>query len=412
MSNKIFNPSKQPRNVLEILKWLVFDLVLLKYYSDTLNKKQTIIKFLKINVWMILMSLTVYSLGCFLIAIFDFPNQYPELFNIEHWIRDEGFTFQKFLLYFFEYVEGVIEGGIFSLIFGLIAISMGGGLMFGLAFGLIFSLMGSLSVGLVEGLTLNLVGYLIHGFTDGLALGLSFGLIFGLKGGVIFGLLGGLAFGAVFGFEVTFGFIIGWYLFYFRIVFYPYYFMSSFFNATLDNNVYLKDGMIWLPIWRLKNKLCKDAFQRFTIAKEFVNFLLTHRPLQRPLAMDILHAATAGEWKEHPLNAHYLNSPAILEEQKKHYQPSNQWLSLLEKTKVSLQASENQHQTFLYEQNFDQFYEALKQLREQTLRESPCWNFHYLLALDYWLERVEKKPLSMTKNLSNSLEYDKEKVKK
>ena len=173
-----------------------------------------------------------------------------------------------------------------------------------------------------------------------------------LAGGLGVGLAGGLALG--------FGFAINWYVFYFRISFYPYHFIKSFFIARLDSNVYLKDAVIWLPIWGLKKKLFQDAYQRPEIAKQFVGFLLEYRPLQRELAMDILHAATAGEWKANVLNADYLNSPKIAEEQKKKYQPSNEWLDILEQTKENFQSSETQNQAWLRQQTFEQFFNLFK----------------------------------------------------
>jgi len=79
MDNNVFNPPKQPRNSLELLKWLIFEPVLLKNYEKTLDKKQTVI-FLKAYAWISLIALGIYILKIFVTVMFDLTTQYPNFF--------------------------------------------------------------------------------------------------------------------------------------------------------------------------------------------------------------------------------------------------------------------------------------------------------------------------------------------
>jgi len=86
----------------------------------------------------------------------------------------------------------------------------------------------------------------------------------------------------------------------------------------------------------------------------------------------------------------------ISEKQKKKYQPSDNFLNLLDIIKNNFHSSETQNQAWLRQQTFEECYNNLKQLREQILRESPRWNFHYLPAVDAWIERAEEKLEELT----------------
>jgi len=71
-------------------------------------------------------------------------------------------------------------------------------------------------------------------------------------------------------------------------------------------------------------------------------------------------------------------------------------LNLLNNIKDNFQSSETQNQAWLRQQTFEECYNNLKQLREQILRESRRWNFHYLPAVDAWIERAEEKLEELT----------------
>jgi len=314
MDNNVFNPPKQSRNSLELLKWAIFEPVLLENYSKTLDKKQTVIASLKAYVWIALISLTIYSVNCLFMSIewiLSMFEIFPES-SIEYWILETNSLSENFTIFFIDNLVSalkiIIGGIIVSQIIGLT-----GGLRKNLMLALIISLIGSLPISfifdlanpdfnwinplmlsLILGSILSLIEYFTFAFILGLVINLgAYNLSYSFADALILNL----------------GFIIGWYVFYFRIPFYPYHFIKSFFNSKLDKNVYLKDGLIWLLIWGLKNKLFQDAYQRPEIAKQFVNFLLEYRPLQRELAMEILHAATAGEWKANVLKLNHFNAP-------------------------------------------------------------------------------------------------------
>ena len=71
---------------------------------------------------------------------------------------------------------------------------------------------------------------------------------------------------------------------------------------TFEQNPYLKDGTIWLPLWPANRKLLLLAKQQPEVACDFANFLLEYRPLQKKLAMRILHAVRKNESED--MNSH------------------------------------------------------------------------------------------------------------
>lgn len=93
--------------------------------------------------------------------------------------------------------------------------------------------------------------------------------------------------------------------------------------CKLDDNVYLQDSTIFLPIWRATSKLTQQAQQDPKMAQQFIDFLLEYRPLQTKFAMHITHAATAGTWQ--PLDADKLNPPTIIQETG-NLIPTDKWL--------------------------------------------------------------------------------------
>jgi len=90
---------QKPRSSLELLKWLIFESVLLRRYSESLKWKQAITVFLKAYLWIALFSILLWLSVNFVISIFDLPSIYPDQFNkdiLEGW-QTHTTWFSKFI---------------------------------------------------------------------------------------------------------------------------------------------------------------------------------------------------------------------------------------------------------------------------------------------------------------------------
>ena len=100
MDNNVFNPPKQPRNSLELLKWLIFEPILLENYSETLDQEQSTIQLLQIYFWTTLILFIIYVISNIFIITFDLPSQYSKIFlkgfQVE-WMKENDFL-SKFCL--------------------------------------------------------------------------------------------------------------------------------------------------------------------------------------------------------------------------------------------------------------------------------------------------------------------------
>ncbi|UCH93488.1 MAG: ATP-binding protein [Candidatus Aminicenantes bacterium] len=382
----------KPRNSLELFKWLIFEPIILRKYSTSLNRPQTIREFLKSYVWIIIISTIIFLLLNLIIAVFDLPSKFPEQFDkkfLEGW-QPQAHLFSKFIFISLKKAFGLavgLAGGLaVGLAFGL-AFGLTFGLAYGLTFGLVFGLAGGLAFGLAGGLTVGLAGGLAFGLAGGIAGGLAFGLAVGLAGGLageLAGLLGaGLAMGG--------GVIIGWNIFYFRILpFYPVHFIKSMFCNKLSNNPYRDDGVIWLPIWGLNSKLVQQAKKEPEKAFEFINFLLEYRPLQKTLAMNLTHAATVGTWLENEFNADALKTKPIIAKDKPKFQPSEEWIQNLAAVREELVTSEQQSNIGYKLEYFERYLTQLKEFDQINLRESSRWNHYYFDAFKKWIQLAEE----------------------
>ena len=201
----------------------------------------------------------------------------------------------------------------------------------------------------------------------GLALGLALGLASGLASGLALGLASGLALGLAF------------YIGYFRLFLYPFY---NLFKLSFTSSPYHLDAVIWLPLWRAKQRFCDLALETPSLAQQFVYFLRGYRPLQTKLADSISHAANAGFWLQAPLAIeNTLDAPWI---ENKKLQPSDKWLKQLAATKQQLIGYHHQSQINLKKDQFLIFLKALENLKDQTLVENRGWRDYYLQAIEKW----------------------------
>lgn len=393
------NPRIQvPRNSLQLLKWAIFEPVLLKRYSDSLDRKQAVKEFLNSYLWIALFSLILWVSANLIISIFDLPSLYPDQFKkdiIEGW-QIQSTWFSKFI--FFSQRMALSFAG--NLALGLAV-----GLIGGLAVELSLGVVGGVAGGLAGGLAVGLAGGVAEWVVGGLVLGLVFGLAFGVAGGLIGRLAGALATGLIAGLAIglavgaTGNFImglevmIGMYLSYFRILpFYPVYFLKSLFSNTFADNSYRSDGVIWLPIPGLKSRLVKAAQQEPDNAFKFIDFLMEYRPLQKNLAMHLVHAATAGRWSRHKFSSDIIDKPPIISEDRPKFQPSETWLRKLADVRQELVAVELQSGIGYKIEYFERYLKSLKEFRElNKMMESSRWNHYYTDAITQWLDMAEQE---------------------
>ena len=192
------------------------------------------------------------------------------------------------------------------------------------------------------------------------------------------------------GLAVGLAFPIFYYIGYFRLPFYPFYFIKSLFTCQLKNNIYFQDDAISLPIWGLKDKLTQQAHKEPETAQQFVDFLLEYRPFQTKLAMHITHAATAGIWDSEPLNADKLNEPVIIQKTAELI-PSDKWLRKITTLKEQLIHTQKQTNIHQIHQGYQLFFDQLTELRELTLREPYQWHRYYLDTLDNWIKVAQQR---------------------
>jgi hypothetical protein len=183
---------------------------------------------------------------------------------------------------------------------------------------------------------------------------------------------------------------LGFYLGFFRVPFYPWHLLSTLWRLDFVRNPYRCDAVIWLPLWGATGRLAALAQEQPQTARDFVDFLLARRPLQRKLAMRLSHAATAGTWRRHPLEPEYLTPPPIVAEEPR-FAPSADWRRQLEALRSELTASQLHNQISLRQAAFARFLAMLAEFRRQTLREPPRWHRYYLDALAVWQQEAERE---------------------
>ena len=159
-------------------------------------------------------------------------------------------------------------------------------------------------------------------------------------------------------------------------------------------NPYRCDAVIRLPLWGVPGRLATLAQQQPEAAREFVEFLLARRPLQRGLAMHLAHAVTAETWWQQPLQADVLIPPLIVAEEPR-FAPSDEWQHQLATLQSELKSSQSQSQISLKQVAFACFQTALEEFRQQTLREPPRWSQYYLDALATWQDEARRERVQL-----------------
>jgi hypothetical protein len=399
-----------PTSGFEMLKWAFFEPVLLDRFSKTLDREGISKWLLKTYPWVILVTSFTYLALMAAIIILDIPSHYAPLFKSEFlvsWKLSNNNLYKIFLENYLialafglsfvllggvsdDFAKGLVSGIAFTLIVGL-AVTLNEMLSNGIDGTILFSVLFSF----IAGFGLGLIGTSVYGFVRGLWLGLItgilFSMLFGFAGILSGGLANGFVYGAVIGLTVWFIFILTFYFTYFRIYAHLLHIILLLFSkTTFTSNPYISDGVVWFSLPLIQDRLTKLTREYPLITLEFVNFLLEYRPRQRPLAMEILHFATAERWHNNILNADILAMP-IISTDIKGYMPSEKWTEKLSNMKEQLIAYEKESNIERRKDFFESFVLKLNIVLEQTLMESRLWNHFYIGALHKWLNIAKRR---------------------
>ena len=399
--NNPYQRPEIPKNSLTLLRWVVFEPLLLDKYEKTLTIRGKALSILKTYQWVVLLALILYALILLPIVGLDLPHRFPDQFKndlVESWRFDEYLSnaFFYFKITFLNLAFNLAGGLALVLIFGLfggLALGLTGGLLGGLVIGLAevlaLGLTGGLTLSLVRGLALSLAATLLGSLFGGLAEGL-FG---GLFGGLLGSLFGGLALGLIFG--------LAFYIGYFKLLFYPFYYSYAFFRCNLRRNPYLGDAYIWLPLPQVERTLLAGSWKDPDLGLQFSNFLFEYRPLQQKLAFRIVHAATASLWFHHPLKVDQFKAKIPPHEAPElgHLMPSSAWFKALDAARDDLIIAEKQTHLGLKKESWEKFHTSLCDFKDITLRQAGNWKMDYLKAISQWITECDKALERMAQNL-------------
>lgn len=400
MSNNPFFPPAVPRSALELLRWGLFEIVHLEKFGQTLSKKQALLWLLRSYIWSVSLGFILYFIAAALNVGLELTLRFP---NFKSGKSDQEILaiFQQtpdFLERYWAFIHipanlYFLAGLIVVMLLLTMLLSINGrfaeallvvapqslfwcmvGMSGGLAVPLMIGLMTAMAIGLTTRITKAKIEEPRHDETATyLLLALLLGTIIGLAASLVFAL----------------GICLGVCLGYFRLIFYPWHFVSSLIRLDFHHNPYLHDHLR-LPILGAIRRLTYLAPQDPATASQFIEFLLQYRPLQHDLAQHLLHALAADQWRQHPLALDIFNPPQRVENQPKLY-PSAAWLNALDATKNQLATALAQDNTALQKQAWQALIDELRGLYEQTRRESSQWNHYYLPALNRWLDAAEVK---------------------
>ena len=399
-----FQMPTEPRNGLDLLRWIIFEPVLLQRFEKTLSKKDIPRWLLKVYLYIIVISAALYLLSLSVTVTFDLPVRFPQIYEpefITEW-PEYNSNLSQFEWLFLQTINPFVGMLVVVLVFMFFI-----NLFNKPSDGLTFETVSGIAIGTVGGIAIGLGRLIDVGESVGDFLffggGVWLGLVFCVGREHEFGLIVGPLYMLMFKLFFWLGnrirpeyvldddmlgvFLLAFYLMYFRLPFYLFHLAYSMFADNFQRNSYLKDGMIWLPLFPLDKKLVRQAYETPTIAAEFAEFLFEFRPFQEKLAVKIRHAANAGHWAQYAveLDADVFQALSFPEKQKK-FHPSETWNASLEHLRTQLISSQTQTKITLRKEAFEQFFDMLKAFRSQTLLESRKWNHFYLDAIDTWLK--------------------------
>ncbi|WP_133512143.1 AAA family ATPase [Candidatus Thiosymbion oneisti] len=387
-----FQLPPEPRTGRALIRWTLFELPRLLDWSEGLTRGRILVLYLRAVPWILLLATGFYILSLMVLIIWELPLDFPAQFQpavVQIFMDSPGFGERLIGLLsvtgwkFAAMLALGLALGLAGSLAGNLALGLALGLAGGLAGDLAGDLVGDLALGLAVGLAMGLAG-LALGLAVDLAVGLAVGLALGLALGLA-SLVGGLAEGPALGI----GCFSGWAIGMLRLPFYIPQAVVGLIRLDLYHNPYRWDAGVRLPIWGARRRLTEQAFGDPETGRQFAEFLLEYRPLQRRLAAAILHAAHAGRWRLGPLEPERLTPPSVPADQPA-YAPGAGWQRALAGLRQDLIAARGQNQISFKRAAYDDFSRKLNAFRDLTLLESSRWNRWYLEALDAWRSEAAK----------------------
>lgn len=438
---EVYVKPNAPRSNGEIIKWLFIEPTLLdrwarenqgNYWKDT-QKILFIYCFyftpIFLGFWIFLITGLVWA---------DVPVQFPEIFEKKNeanaWLALPNFA-SRWLFLYSKLAFSVSMGWTCGLVSGLLGtvklnlrlylmlvIGLASGLLFGLSpwlfvviIGLVFGLffvmnpdmdrdydeefdmmyLEGLAFGLAVGLTTALTFGLVAGLFTGLAEMLERGFTLGLS----VGLNAGLSVGKVAGLSSMLTAFIG--------IFIPFNPLQFHKGYTLLNNPYLRYELIKLH-WRLLFRdLRQHAKQEPELAFHFVDFLLRYRPLQRVLAFELEHIATAALWRSDlRLYSHIFEREYFLKDELstkwEKFTPSSTWREKILELRETLRSVEATTAIVAQQSLLQSCDKLIEEFEAINLRESFRGREEYFSVIEHWKQVLNNQLQEVAQHVAAS----------
>lgn len=358
----IYKRSDKPKTILQLLHWVIFEPLLLTRFSQRLEHHEVILLLFRLTPVIIVFSGISFLIGVGLLYLSTFVTT-ALLPWFEESIR-EGLATEGQSV--FDHYLFLVENSI--------------GLWLGiLATGLAIAMHRALLLKQQTHLITLLSGIVTFALLSGIITGFSAVFTQGWQGWLLIFLLASLAIGSQFFPKL---FLLG-----FRFYLYPIYLLQGSFYASLTHNPYLRDGYLWLPIWGLQKRLLRQAFKQPDTGLQFAEFLFNYRPAQSAFAAHMVHASTAGQWRQAGLETELdLLQPPILDNGKM-LVPSVTWLSVfrqLQEIRGKLQRPNDAYRL----RTIRRTRGLLRKLATLARTEWDTWYQHYAPVLAHWERRL------------------------
>jgi len=373
--------STTPKNALELFRWTFTEPIKLMIFSSEVTKKEALIWFIKVYPIFMFFSFVLYFLISIIIAYLGTESFYNAYFETDfsYIFNNLESSYDKLsLLLELNLLSQVID--FFSGIFAGVIITRFLNLRLGIASALFSALLAmTLSIPVIQ--ILNYI-FLVSAMVA-IELGFIFQLTLLHYRHMISVPLAGITayfFTLIDGAHVNIIIIFGEYFIFLGLHSYLYHFISTIFGkVNLENNPYLKDMFILIPIIGLKKKLSEDSFRRGAIAYDFSRFLFEFRPYRnhRNLAFYLVNIADASGMYRHKLLSKYIR---IAKDYEKN-QPTENFTNTLQILKNELEKYQVQNNIHHKIASLEKVIEILKELEDQMIREKRGWSEYYLKAI-------------------------------
>jgi len=331
--------STTPKSSWELFIWGFSETSKIDIFTKNFTRKKAILLFLKIYFWVTIISFSLYLIIKSIFVYFDIPLKYSSYFKDEFIIE-----WQNLITFYDKFIFDVTV--MYVLFFFSLLL---------LVFGIIGRIFKSDFKEAIRNLLFTFSISIIFGFP-----------IEHFKGDVIVISIMGISL-LLLQLNVLFAIYV-----------YPYYAIKDLFvKPTLDNNAYLKNSQIRIPIRKLKKYLSEDSFNRPHLADSFIKFLLEFRTGKRKLAFYLSNVSNASNFYHDKLSIKSIKIPNNYE----WCQPTEKFTKILQKLKDELGSYQKQNNIHHQVDSYKRIVELLKDLEQQMLIEKRGWSEYYLKAI-------------------------------